>query len=187
MSNEQCNEPAAPLIPRRGESFACVLPKGHDGPHRPGGTCFKHGAYVGEAGVPPRCPRGSEGCIPDDVKAEIAAQPTPAAVEKIEEMARAEYSQICTCGHSYKAHNNLHCGARLTATETEVVWCPCEKTREGILVEHILWLQNELYESRRDSDGEKWRKMAFAFGWFLADLERQGLGDALKNPNGASA
>lgn len=44
---EKCGLPAASFIPRQGLSFSCVLPKGHEGEHQQGGTCFKHGAYVG--------------------------------------------------------------------------------------------------------------------------------------------
>lgn len=47
MSDEKCNEPAAPFIPRWGMSFACALPKGHEGEHKQGGNCFKHGRYIG--------------------------------------------------------------------------------------------------------------------------------------------
>lgn len=55
----KCGQPAAPFIPRWGMSFACVLPKGHEGEHKRGGNCFKHGEYVGE-----ECPKWP-GCIPD--------------------------------------------------------------------------------------------------------------------------
>jgi hypothetical protein len=48
---EKCGEPAASFIPRWGMSWACVLPKGHEGDHEGdherGGNCFKHGEYVG--------------------------------------------------------------------------------------------------------------------------------------------
>lgn len=55
---EICGEYAASLIPRRGEFFCCVLPKGHDGKHRAGGECFKHGKYVMEhTGQTPQCPQ----------------------------------------------------------------------------------------------------------------------------------
>ena len=45
---EKCGQPAASFIPRWGMSFACCLPKGHEGEHKRGGTCFKHGEYIGE-------------------------------------------------------------------------------------------------------------------------------------------
>lgn len=48
---EKCGERAAPLVPRWGWWFACVLPKGHEGEHKQGGSCNIHGPYVGE-----RCP-----------------------------------------------------------------------------------------------------------------------------------
>ena len=42
----RCGESAGHLV--AGASyFACVLPKGHEGEHRRGGTCFAHGEYVG--------------------------------------------------------------------------------------------------------------------------------------------
>jgi hypothetical protein len=54
---EKCNQPAAPLIPRWGMSFACVLPKGHEGDHQQGGDCFVHGEYVGsQCPKWPKCP-----------------------------------------------------------------------------------------------------------------------------------
>lgn len=56
---EKCGAPAASLIPRWGMSFACVLPKGHEGEHRQGGNCFKHGEYVGD-----KCPQWPR-CIPN--------------------------------------------------------------------------------------------------------------------------
>jgi hypothetical protein len=49
---EKCGQPAASFIPRWGMSFACVLPKGHEGDHQRGGNCFKHGEYIGE-----KCPQ----------------------------------------------------------------------------------------------------------------------------------
>jgi len=52
QTTEKCGAPAAPFIPRRGMSWACVLPKGHDGEHLRGGSCFKHGEYIGE-----NCPK----------------------------------------------------------------------------------------------------------------------------------
>ena len=52
-----CSKFAASFIPRRGEYFSCVLPLGHEGECRPGGTCFKHGAYSSEPGKPPKCPQ----------------------------------------------------------------------------------------------------------------------------------
>lgn len=47
----QCNKPAKPFVPRWGISFACVLPQNHEGPCAHGGTCYKHGPYVGD-----KCP-----------------------------------------------------------------------------------------------------------------------------------
>jgi hypothetical protein len=56
---EKCGKPAAPYIPRWGMSFACVLPVGHEGEHRQGGTCFAHGEYVGtECPEWPNCIEG---------------------------------------------------------------------------------------------------------------------------------
>lgn len=49
---EKCGEPTASFIPRWGMYFLCVLPKGHEGEHKRGGICFKHGEYVGE-----KCPQ----------------------------------------------------------------------------------------------------------------------------------
>jgi hypothetical protein len=48
----KCGQPAKALIPRWGMYFACVLPNGHKGDHQPGGTCFRHGDYVGD-----KCPQ----------------------------------------------------------------------------------------------------------------------------------
>lgn len=67
---EKCGKSAASYIPRWGQSFACPLPKGHDGPCRAGGNCFKHGPYVmGQPGVPPQCPH-----FPDCVVEEKSCQ-----------------------------------------------------------------------------------------------------------------
>jgi hypothetical protein len=55
--SESCGEFAASFIPRLGTWFTCVLPKGHEGEHRAGGTCVMHGPYAMEAfGLPPQCP-----------------------------------------------------------------------------------------------------------------------------------
>jgi hypothetical protein len=43
--------------------YACVLDKGHDGECQPGGTCFKHGKYVGLTNGQVQCPRWPE-CVP---------------------------------------------------------------------------------------------------------------------------
>ena len=42
-----CHERAESLIPRWGMSFSCVLPKGHEGEHKGGGSCVIHGPYIG--------------------------------------------------------------------------------------------------------------------------------------------
>ena len=58
---ELCREFAAPYIPRWGYYFSCVLPKGHEGEHRAGGTCAAHGDYVMEHfGELPQCPKWPE-------------------------------------------------------------------------------------------------------------------------------
>ena len=44
---EQCGEYAAPFIARWGTYLACVLEKGHEGPHMAGGTCVRHGFHTG--------------------------------------------------------------------------------------------------------------------------------------------
>lgn len=46
----KCGERAEWMIPRWGMSWACVLPKGHEGEHCGGGTCVLHGEYVGTKG-----------------------------------------------------------------------------------------------------------------------------------------
>lgn len=61
---ERCGERAEPLIPRWGQYWACVLPKGHEGEHRGGGNCFTHGEYVGVKGCPVCFPRGAEQGLP---------------------------------------------------------------------------------------------------------------------------
>lgn len=53
--SDRCGKPAAPFIPRWGMAFACVLPKRHEGECRRGGTCSKHGDYVGD-----KCPKFDE-------------------------------------------------------------------------------------------------------------------------------
>jgi hypothetical protein len=56
--DDHCGEFAASFIPRWGEYFSCVLQKGHDGEHRAGGECVKHGKYVMEhTGQVPQCPK----------------------------------------------------------------------------------------------------------------------------------
>ena len=53
-----CGEFAASFIPREQMWFVCVLPKGHEGEHRTGGTCLAHGPYVMEKfGQVPSCPQ----------------------------------------------------------------------------------------------------------------------------------
>ena len=59
---ERCGAPAAPFIPRWGMAFSCVLPKGHSGEHRQGGTCLKHGEYIGA-----KCPHFPD-CMPAPVE-----------------------------------------------------------------------------------------------------------------------
>lgn len=44
----KCGKFAGNLHPRLGLSYACVLDAGHEGDCQRGGTCFKHGPYVGE-------------------------------------------------------------------------------------------------------------------------------------------
>jgi len=61
---ETCGKPAAPLVPRWGWSFACVLAPGHDGECCPGGDCIAHGKYVGRPGETPQCPEWPR-CIED--------------------------------------------------------------------------------------------------------------------------
>jgi hypothetical protein len=41
-------------------SYACMLPKGHEGECQPGGNCFKHGKYVGAT----RCPKWPDCATP---------------------------------------------------------------------------------------------------------------------------
>ena len=56
-----CGEFAASFIPRWGTYYSCVLPKGHEGEHRAGGTCRTHGAYFMEQpGQTPQCPKWPE-------------------------------------------------------------------------------------------------------------------------------
>jgi hypothetical protein len=75
-TEEICGEFAADFIPRWGWSFPCVLPKGHDGEHRAGGECLRHGYYVMEhSNEPPQCPKWPK-CAEDspELRAEIARQ-----------------------------------------------------------------------------------------------------------------
>ena len=56
MTPVTCGKPAFPHI--AGSSYySCVLVPGHKGDCKPGGTCFTHGEYVGEAGKAPFCPK----------------------------------------------------------------------------------------------------------------------------------
>jgi hypothetical protein len=69
MSDERkCGEPAASFIPRWGWSFACVLPKGHEGEHRQGGNCIKHGEYIGA-----QCPQWPECVKPEPPSDKVQA------------------------------------------------------------------------------------------------------------------
>lgn len=70
---EKCGASVALLISRWGMSFACVLPKGHEGEHQQGGTCFKHGEYVGE-----KCPQWPR-CMLNAAIASVTSPP-PAPV-----------------------------------------------------------------------------------------------------------
>lgn len=70
---DTCGEPAASFIPRWGMSFACVLPKGHEGVHQRGGACVKHGEYVGE-----KCPD----CLPQDEPVIPTSDPVREQAEK---------------------------------------------------------------------------------------------------------
>jgi hypothetical protein len=58
---EVCGACVIHLIAREGSFFPCVLSNGHDGAHKSGGICVKHGAYVSEKPVP-ECPRWPE-CV----------------------------------------------------------------------------------------------------------------------------
>lgn len=44
---EVCGATAEPIIRRWGWSQVCDLEKGHEGQHRGGGNCFRHGRYIG--------------------------------------------------------------------------------------------------------------------------------------------
>ena len=54
----KCGKAAGALIPRLGMYYACVLEPNHEGDCQRGGTCFKHGDYVGEL-----CPHWPD-CMP---------------------------------------------------------------------------------------------------------------------------
>ena len=72
---DPCGEFAASFIPREGMYFTCVLPKGHDGEHRAGGTCVAHGPYVMEhTGEPPRCPHPVRECAWGAIMAATAGE-----------------------------------------------------------------------------------------------------------------
>ncbi len=72
-ATKQCGQHAGSLNPRLGLNYACVLPEGHEGEHRRGGTCFKHGRYVGEncpdwpncANLSPKSSPIAEGELPE--------------------------------------------------------------------------------------------------------------------------
>lgn len=68
-AKEKCGKRAGALNPRLGLYFSCVLDKGHDGDCAKGGTCFKHGAYVGE-----KCPQWPN-CVAEP-------KPTPSTPER---------------------------------------------------------------------------------------------------------
>lgn len=65
-TEEKCGQPAGSFHPRLGLCYACVLPKNHEGEHKRGGCCWKHGAYMGE-----QCPQW-----PSCVDGEPPALPT---------------------------------------------------------------------------------------------------------------
>jgi hypothetical protein len=83
--SEKCNAPAASFIPRWGMSHACVLPKDHEGEHKQGGDCFKHGPYVGES-----CPKFPD-CLPE--RAASASQ----TVEHAGHVLNLD-TERCSCG-----------------------------------------------------------------------------------------
>jgi hypothetical protein len=58
----KCGKPAASFIPRLGMSFACVRDLGHEGDCQQGGTCFKHGSYIGQ-----QCPQWPS-CISETIE-----------------------------------------------------------------------------------------------------------------------
>ena len=66
-----CGEPAAPMYPARGLSYACVLDPGHQGDHERGGTCGRHGDYIGE-----HCPGHPNCLVPSPERERILALQT---------------------------------------------------------------------------------------------------------------
>jgi hypothetical protein len=61
---KKCGHFAASWIPREGLYFSCVLPEGHEGECRPGGSCKAHGEFVGLPHQTPLCPRWPD-CVKD--------------------------------------------------------------------------------------------------------------------------
>lgn len=80
----KCGKFAASFSPKRGEYFSCVLQPNHEGECRPGGTCVKHGKYIGEPNVTPCCHKWP------DCAASSSPLETPAATsEDIELIAKS--------------------------------------------------------------------------------------------------
>jgi len=94
----KCGKFAASFIPRRGEYFSCVLEPNHEGECRPGGTCFKHGPYVGEPNRPPLCQHW-----PDCVEPAASQQPSEQR-SGIEGMAESILQLIGNYIHDYLTH-----------------------------------------------------------------------------------
>lgn len=91
-----CGKHAASLVPRLGMYFPCVLDEGHKGDCAPGGTCVKHGPYVGKLDVPPQCPQWPD-CI------------TGVATQEEKMSLCPNYCDCKTCEHGVKGCDVTGC------------------------------------------------------------------------------
>ena len=71
-ADSPCGKAAETLI-AGGVTYSCVLPKGHEGPHRGGGRCFRHGNYVGV--------HGCSQCFPSGAQQTVASVDSPEVAE----------------------------------------------------------------------------------------------------------
>lgn len=118
VNREKCGKPAESMIPKLGISRACVLDKGHAGDCRGGGTCLKHGEYVG-----PQCPQWPDCCKPPF--------PEPSAGQAAPPMQRVTVQTGIVCpggcggflnvGDSYC--RSCRCGPNEQRIKTDPNWC----------------------------------------------------------------
>jgi hypothetical protein len=110
MTDEKkCGKVAGALIPRLGMWYACVLEPGHEGECQRGGTCFKHGDYVGET-----CPHWPE-CI---TLMELLGKEVPATVA----LDNGATRRVCNhpdCPNDWpcEVHKDMNTGGKTTVPD----------------------------------------------------------------------